>query len=83
MAFAGVELVDQFRPVLLGFAVLLLYSAYGILAAGDSDEEEDINDNAIVKVGIPCNSYLSSTVFALWVLHDLLEWQCFVSRIAA
>ena len=56
MAFAGVELVEQFRPVLLGFAVLLLYSAYGILAAGDSDEEEDINDNAVVKVGIPCNS---------------------------
>jgi len=34
--------------VLLLFAGVLLYSAYGLLAEGD-EEEEDLSDNAIVK----------------------------------
>jgi predicted tellurium resistance membrane protein TerC len=58
MAFAGVELVDQFRPVLLGFAVLLLYSSFGILTARDTDADEDINDNAVVKVVMPFCSWI-------------------------
>ena len=46
----GSELVEKFEPVLLVFAGILLYSAYGILFAGGGEEEgEDINDSAIVK----------------------------------
>jgi len=45
----GSELVEQFEPVLLVFAGILLYSAYGVLVDSDEDEDEDLNDSAIVK----------------------------------
>eukprot|EP00873_Tetraselmis_striata_P037174 jgi/Tetstr1/457438/TSEL_044023.t1 len=50
MTLAGVELVDNFKPALLLFAGVLVYSSYGILAGGEEEEEaEDLEDNSIVK----------------------------------
>ncbi len=52
MAYAGVELVDQFEPVLLVFAGILLYSSYQLLfASNDEKDEDDLQDNSIVNVG--------------------------------
>ena len=48
MVGAGVELIENFQPILLVFAGILIYSSYKLLAEGD-DEEEDMADNAIVK----------------------------------
>ena len=45
----GSELVEKFEPILLLFAGILLYSAYEVLFKGDEDEEEDLNESAIVK----------------------------------
>ncbi len=41
---------QSFRPVLIAFAGILLYTAYGLLTAGDEDEDEDLSDNAVVKL---------------------------------
>jgi len=54
--FAGLAVVERFKFALLPCAVILLYSAYGILAEGD--EEDDLSDNAIVKL---TNQYLPSS----------------------
>ena len=35
MILLGVELIDNFRPVLLGFAGILLYSSYGVRGCAD------------------------------------------------
>jgi len=53
---AGLAVVERFKIVLLPCAVLLLYSAYGILQ--EDDDDEDLSDNAIVKL---VNRYLPST----------------------
>lgn len=53
----GIAVVQRFRAVLLGFAAILLYSAYGLLT-GDDDEEEDLSNNQIVKLA---KTYLPST----------------------
>jgi len=45
----GAFAIGTFRPVLLVFASILIYSSAQILIDGDDDEEEDMNDNAIVK----------------------------------
>ncbi|QDZ23896.1 integral membrane protein TerC [Chloropicon primus] len=45
----GSELIEKFEPVLLVFAGILLYSAYGVLFDDGGDEDEDLNDSAIVK----------------------------------
>ena len=45
----GSELVEKFEPILLLFAGILLYSAYEVLFKGDEEEEEDLNESAIVK----------------------------------
>jgi len=38
------------KPLLLGFAVLLVYSAVGLLrSAGDDDDEEDLSSNRVVR----------------------------------
>ncbi|KIZ06266.1 Inner membrane protein alx [Monoraphidium neglectum] len=49
MILAGTELVEHFEPALLLFAVVLLWSAYGLLVGGD-EGEEDLSDNKIVKL---------------------------------
>jgi predicted tellurium resistance membrane protein TerC len=59
MTLAGVELVENFKPVLLFFAAILVYSSYGILTGGQEEEdEEDLENNGIVKV-IPCLPFIS------------------------
>lgn len=49
MILAGVQLVENFKPLLLVFAGILLYSSYGLLFGDDDEEEEDLSQNAIVK----------------------------------
>ena len=48
MVGAGVELIENFQPILLVFAGILIFSSYKLLAEGE-EEEEDMGDNAIVK----------------------------------
>jgi hypothetical protein len=45
---AGLAVVERFQGVLLVFAGVLLYSAYGLLTEGD-DDDEDLSQNAIVQ----------------------------------
>jgi TerC family integral membrane protein len=49
MILLGVELIEKFEPVLLLFALILLFSSYKLLFADDSDGEESLEDNAIVR----------------------------------
>lgn len=49
MIVAGVELIENFKPILLVFAGILIFSSYKLISQGDSDEEEDMADNAVVK----------------------------------
>jgi len=53
----GSELIQQFEPLLLVFAVILLWSAYKLLVE-DDDEDEDLSNNSIVKF---CRSLLPVT----------------------
>lgn len=48
MILLGTELIKVFQPLLIGFAIILLYSAYGIVVAPD-DSDDDLSDNAVVK----------------------------------
>ena len=50
MILLGVELIDNFRPVLLGFAGILLYSSYGVSSGAD----------------LPGLANLSSSAKAVW-----------------
>jgi Integral membrane protein TerC family len=49
MIIAGVELVENFKPVLLVFALVLLYSSFKIVTGQKGDEDEDLSDNIIVR----------------------------------
>ena len=49
MILAGVQLVENFKPLLLIFAGILIYSSAKILIGNDKEGEEDLSDNAIVK----------------------------------
>ena len=54
---AGVDIVDHFRPVLLVFAAILLFSSYKLLREpGEEEGEEDLGDNKIVQL---CRSVLT------------------------
>ncbi|CAN0455962.1 unnamed protein product [Laminaria digitata] len=44
----GEVAMDVFHPVLLGFAGVLLFSAYTLLAEGDDGGDEDLADNKVV-----------------------------------
>jgi predicted tellurium resistance membrane protein TerC len=46
----GAVAIENFRPILLVFASILVYSSGKILIGGDDDEEEDMNENAIIKL---------------------------------
>jgi predicted tellurium resistance membrane protein TerC len=48
MILLGTELIQKFEPLLIGFAFILLYSAYGLLF-NEEDDDDDLSDNAIVK----------------------------------
>jgi len=58
MIGAGAVAIQQFHAVLLVFAGILLYSSGQVLLGGDSDEEEDLSDNAIIKLA---NNVIKST----------------------
>lgn len=58
MIGAGAVAIQQFHVVLLAFAGILLYSSGSVLLGGDSDEEEDLADNAIIKLA---NNFIKST----------------------
>ena len=50
MILIGSELIESFAPVLLVFAGILLFSSYKLLfKGGEGDEEEDMNNNSIVR----------------------------------
>ena len=42
--------LERFRPVLLAFAALLLFSSAKILFGGDEEEEDSMEDNAVVSL---------------------------------
>ena len=52
MILLGSELIESWKPVLLLFAGILLFSSYKLLVAGDAgdDDDEDLTDNGIVKL---------------------------------
>jgi TerC family integral membrane protein len=45
----GAVAIENFRPILLAFAAILVYSSGKVLLGSDDDEEEDMSENAIVK----------------------------------
>eukprot|EP00879_Flechtneria_rotunda_P008757 GHRR01009172.1.p1 GENE.GHRR01009172.1~~GHRR01009172.1.p1 ORF type:complete len:386 (+),score=115.31 GHRR01009172.1:130-1287(+) len=49
MILAGTQLIQKFEPLLIGFAVILLYSSYGLLTNSGDDDDENLSDNVIVK----------------------------------
>lgn len=49
MILAGVELVENFKPLLLGFAALLLFSSFKILAGEKDDADKDLSQNLVVR----------------------------------
>jgi predicted tellurium resistance membrane protein TerC len=49
MILAGVELVENFKPLLLVFAAVLVYSSFSILFGTEEEEEEDLSENIIVQ----------------------------------
>merc|ERR1712028_206429 len=57
IGFGSVAL-QNFREVLLVFAGILIFSAVKVIAGDDSDDEEDLNENQIVKFA---NNIMSST----------------------
>lgn len=54
--FAGLAMVESFKPVLLVFAALLVYSSAKMMMV--EEEDEDLSDNQIIKL---TKKYLPST----------------------
>ena len=54
--YAGLAMVESFKPVLLGFAALLVYSSAKMMMV--EEEEEDLSDNQVIKFA---QKYLPST----------------------
>lgn len=52
MILLGSELIESWKPVLLLFAGLLLFSSYKLLASGkdSEEEEEDLSGNGVVRL---------------------------------
>lgn len=50
MILLGSELIESWQPVLLLFAGILLLSSYKLLSGKDEEEDEDLDNNAIVKL---------------------------------
>jgi TerC family integral membrane protein len=48
MIIVGVELIEQFEPLLLLFAAILLYSSFRLLADSE-DGDEDLSKNSLVQ----------------------------------
>ncbi|PNH08946.1 hypothetical protein TSOC_004468 [Tetrabaena socialis] len=45
----GVELINEFEPLLLLFAGILLFSSFKLLTAGGDDDDDDFSENFIYK----------------------------------
>ena len=50
MVAAGAELIANFKPVLLIFAAILVYSAFKLAFVSDEDGEEDMSENWVVQL---------------------------------
>lgn len=50
MVAAGAELIANFKPVLLVFAAILVYSAVKLAFVDDEDGEEDMSENGVVQL---------------------------------
>jgi predicted tellurium resistance membrane protein TerC len=50
MILGGAALIENFEPVLLGFAGVLLFSSFKLLSADEDEDDEDLTDNFIVKL---------------------------------
>lgn len=51
MILLGSELIESWKPVLLLFAGILLFSSFKLLTGGkDEGEDEDLSDNGVVKL---------------------------------
>ena len=55
--YAGLAMVESFKPVLLVFAALLVYSSVKMMMVGE-EEDEDLSDNQVIKFA---QKYLPST----------------------
>jgi len=51
MVLLGTELVQRFEPVLLLFALVLLWSAWGLLVGDDEGDDGDLSDNKVGGLG--------------------------------
>lgn len=49
MIVLGVELIQSFHPILIGFAAILLFSSYQLLFGREDGDDDDLSDNIIVK----------------------------------
>ena len=65
MILLGSELIESWQPILLVFAGLLLFSSYRLLSSSEDAEEEDLNDNSIVKL-CRCSSQLTCRILQTW-----------------
>uniref|UniRef100_A0A7S0WEG9 Uncharacterized protein n=1 Tax=Pyramimonas obovata TaxID=1411642 RepID=A0A7S0WEG9_9CHLO len=54
--FAGAAAVNNFRPILLVFAGILMFSSYKLLFGGEDEEDEDLADSPVFQL---CNKYLN------------------------
>jgi len=52
MIVAGYEAITNFKPVLLVFAGILIFSSYKLITESGEEEDEDMSENAIVQVRI-------------------------------
>ena len=50
MVGAGAELIANFKPVLLVFAAILVYSAVKLAFVEEGEGEEDMGENGVVKL---------------------------------
>lgn len=81
MIIIGVELIENFQPVLLGFAGILLFSAYGLVSKNEEDDGEDLSDNGVVRFCRFCSRLnFASSLLKLQSWGSLVSgsraWRC-------
>lgn len=69
MILLGTELVEKFEPVLLVFALILLWSAYSLLFKEDEDEDGDLSGNKVRGFFI---FWASACSTGCWDVYSLL-----------
>merc|ERR1711907_757657 len=66
MVLMGAAAIHQYRPLLLVCAAVLIYSTYQVFFMDEDDEDEDLSDNAVVKLAqwlIPVSANYHSADF--------------------